>query len=302
MEQLDFYKSVLDEISDGVYFVNRDRVITYWNKAAEELSGYTGREVIGRHCSDNLLVHINDAGCQLCLAGCPLAATMDDTVPHEAHVFMKHKNGHRVPVYMRVKPLRDENNNIIGGVETFSDDTLENALEDRVSDLERKSLLDGLTGIGNRRFADITLSTRFNELKRYGWSFGVIFIDIDDFKKVNDTYGHNTGDEVLKMLSRTTAGIIREPETSIFRWGGEEFLVIAPNCDAAKLFSLAERIRLLVANSGLPQNTGMLSVTISSGVTVALPKDDAEKIIARVDGLLYQAKKAGKNCVKIDSK
>ena len=302
MEQLDFYKSVLDEISDGVYFVNRDRVITYWNKAAEELSGYTGREVIGRHCSDNLLVHINDAGCQLCLAGCPLAATMDDAVPHEAHVFMKHKNGHRVPVYVRVKPLRDENNNIIGGVETFSDDTLENALEDRVSDLERKSLLDGLTGIGNRRFADITLSTRFNELKRYGWPFGVIFIDIDDFKKVNDTYGHNTGDEVLKMLSRTTAGIIREPETSIFRWGGEEFLVIATNCDAAKLFSLAERIRLLVANSGLPQNTGMLSVTISSGVTVALPEDDAEKIIARADGLLYQAKKAGKNCVKIDSK
>ncbi len=78
--------------------------------------------------------------------------------------------------------------------------------------------------------------------------------------------------------------------------------MIATNCDAAKLFSLAERIRLLVANSGLPQNTGMLSVTISSGVTVALPKDDAEKIIARVDGLLYQAKKAGKNCVKIDSK
>ncbi len=302
MEQLDFYKSVLDEISDGVYFVNRDRVITYWNKSAEELSGYTGREVIGRHCSDNLLVHINDAGCQLCLAGCPLTATMDDAVPHEAHVFMKHKNGHRVPVYVRVKPLRDENNNIIGGVETFSDDTLENALEDRVSDLERKSLLDGLTVIGNRRFADITLSTRFNELKRYGWPFGVIFIDIDDFKKVNDTYGHNTGDEVLKMLSRTTAGIIREPETSIFRWGGEEFLVIATNCDAAKLFSLAERIRLLVANSGLPQNTGMLSVTISSGVTVVLPKDDAEKIIARVDGLLYQAKKAGKNCVKIDSK
>ncbi len=183
MEQLDFYKSVLDEISDGVYFVNRDRVITYWNKSAEELSGYTGREVIGRHCSDNLLVHINDAGCQLCLAGCPLTATMDDAVPHEAHVFMKHKNGHRVPVYVRVKPLRDENNNIIGGVETFSDDTLENALEDRVSDLERKSLLDGLTVIGNRRFADITLSTRFNELKRYGWPFGVIFIDIDDFKR-----------------------------------------------------------------------------------------------------------------------
>jgi diguanylate cyclase (GGDEF)-like protein/PAS domain S-box-containing protein len=302
LEQLDFYKSLLDEISDGVYFVNRDRVITYWNKAAEELSGYTGREVIGRRCSDNILVHINDAGCQLCLDGCPLAATMQDAAPRKAHVFMKHKNGYRVPVCVRVKPVRDDNNNIIGGVETFSDDSFDIALRDRVHDLERKSLIDGLTGIGNRRFADITLSTRLNELKRYSWSFGVIFIDIDDFKKVNDTYGHNVGDEVLKMLTRTTAGIIREPETSIFRWGGEEFLVIATNCDAEKLFALAERLRLLVANSSVTKESGMLRITISSGVTVAQTADDAEKIIARADGLLYQAKKAGKNCCKTDSK
>jgi diguanylate cyclase (GGDEF)-like protein/PAS domain S-box-containing protein len=302
LEQLDFYKNMLDEISDGVYFVNRDRVITYWNKSAEELSGYTGKEVIGRRCSDNILVHIDEKGNQLCLLGCPLAATINDAAPHEAHVFMKHKNGHRVPVFLRVKPLHDENNNIIGGVETFSDDTLENALEDRVGDLERKSLIDALTGVGNRRFADITLSTRLNELKRYGWPFGVIFMDIDDFKKVNDTYGHNVGDEVLKMLSRTTAGIIREPETSIFRWGGEEFLVVATNCNAAKLFSLAERLRLLVANSSVTKDKGMLRITVSAGVTAALPQDNAEKIIARVDGLLYQAKKAGKNCCRTDAK
>jgi diguanylate cyclase (GGDEF)-like protein len=141
-----------------------------------------------------------------------------------------------------------------------------------------------------------------NELKRYGWPFGVIFIDIDDFKKVNDTYGHNIGDEVLRVLTRTTAGIIREPETSIFRWGGEEFLVIATNCDAEKLFALAERLRLLAANSSVAKEAGMLRVTISSGVTVAQTLDDAEKIIARADALLYQAKKAGKNCCRIDSK
>ena len=302
MEQLDFYKGLLDEISDGVYFVNSDRVITYWNKAAAELSGYTAAEVIGRRCADNILVHIDDQGTSLCLTGCPLAGAIEDATPHEAHVFMKHKNGHRVPVYARVKPLRDENDNVIGGVETFSDDSFEVALKDRVTDLERKSLIDSLTGIGNRRFADITLSTRLNELKRYGWVFGVIFIDIDDFKRVNDTYGHNTGDEVLKVLARTTAGIIREPETSIFRWGGEEFLVVATNCDAEKLFAMAERLRLLVANSSVAKGAETLRFTVSAGVTLAQTADDAKKIIARVDALLYQAKKAGKNCSKIDSK
>ncbi len=302
MEQFDFYKGLLDEISDGVYFVNRDRVITYWNKAAEELSGYSGQEVIGRHCSDNILVHINDAGCQLCLDGCPLAGAMSDGAPREAHVFMQHKKGHRVPVCVRVKPVHDENDNIIGGVETFSDDSFDIALQDRVTDLERKSLIDSLTGVGNRRFADITLSTRLNELKRYCWTFGVIFIDIDDFKKVNDTYGHNIGDEVLKMLTRTTAGIIREPETSIFRWGGEEFLVIATNCEGEKLFGMAERLRLLVANSSVTREAGMLHITVSAGVTAAQTTDNGEKIIARADGLLYQAKKAGKNCCRTNSK
>ena len=302
MEQLDFYKSLLDEISDGVYFVNSDRVITYWNKAAEELSGYTSQEVIGRRCADDILVHIDDKGTSLCLMGCPLAATIEDAMPHEAHIFLKHKNGHRVPVYVRVKPLRDENDNVIGGVETFSDDSFEVALKDRVTDLERKSLIDSLTGVGNRRFADITLSSRLNELKRYGWVFGVIFIDIDDFKKVNDTYGHNTGDEVLKVLTRTTAGIIREPETSIFRWGGEEFLVVATNCDAEKLFAMAERLRLLAANSSVAQGAEIVRFTVSAGVTLAQTADDAKKIIARVDALLYQAKNAGKNCCRIDSK
>ena len=209
-------------------------------------------------------MHINDAGCQLCLDGCPLAGAMSDGAPREAHVFMQHKKGHRVPVCVRVKPVHDENDNIIGGVETFSDDSFDIALQDRVTDLEHKSLIDSLTGVGNRRFADITLSTRLNELKRYCWTFGVIFIDIDDFKKVNDTYGHNIGDEVLKMLTRTTAGIICEPVTSIFRWGGEEFLVIATNCEGEKLFGMAERLRLLVANSSVTREAGMLHITVSS--------------------------------------
>jgi PAS domain S-box-containing protein len=219
MEQLDFYKNLLDEVSDGVYFVNREKKITYWSKAAEELSGYKSDEVIGRCCSENVLVHVDEKGNHLCLTGCPLGAVMEDGLPHDGHIFMKHKNGHRVPVHVRVKPLRDENNKIIGGVETFSDDSLQTTLKERVSNLELLSLIDGLTGAGNRRFADISLGTRINELNRYGWPFGVIFMDIDNFKKVNDTYGHYAGDEILKMLARTTNGIIRQPETSIFRWG-----------------------------------------------------------------------------------
>jgi diguanylate cyclase (GGDEF)-like protein/PAS domain S-box-containing protein len=302
MENTDFYKSLLDEISDGVYFVNRDRVITYWNRSAVEISGYSGKETVGHSCSENILAHIDEKGAKLCIEGCPLAATMQDGLPRSSHVYMKHKDGCRMPVYVRVKPIRDDNGDIVGGIETFSDDTSENALKSRIGELERLALLDGLTGIGNRRFADMTINSRLNELKRNKWQFGIIIFDIDNFKKVNDTYGHNTGDEVLKMISRTVTGVVREPDTSLYRWGGEEFLIIASNCDAAKLYWIAERTRIMVATSVLPYQDGILSVSISSGGTVALPDDSVEKIISRADGFLYQAKHAGKNCSRVDVK
>jgi diguanylate cyclase (GGDEF)-like protein/PAS domain S-box-containing protein len=302
MGSSDFYKGLLDEISDGVYFVDRDRKITYWNKSAEELSGYPAQETLGHCCSENILVHVDDKGASLCTGGCPLSAAINDGLPRQSHVYMKHKDGYRMPVFVRVKPIRDDDGNIIGGVETFKDDTSDNALKNRIGELERMALLDGLTGIGNRRFADITLSSRLNELKRNNWPFGIILFDIDNFKKVNDIFGHNTGDEVLTMISRTLTGVIREPDTSLYRWGGEEFLVIASNCDAAKLYWIAERIRVMVATSVLPHDSGIVNVTISAGGTVALPDDSSDSVVGRADGFLYQAKHAGKNCCRIDVK
>ncbi len=118
-----FYKHLLDSLYDGVYFVDRERRITYWNKAAERLSGYAAEEVIGKRCADNILVHVDDAGRQLCLCGCPLSATMGDRLPREADVHMKHKLGHRVSVLVRAVPICDSQGEVIGAVEVFSDNT-----------------------------------------------------------------------------------------------------------------------------------------------------------------------------------
>ena len=297
-----FYKEVLDHIHDGVYLVDQQRRIKYWNRAAEELSGYAASEVLGSCCSDNILVHTDDKGMQLCLTACPLAATMADGQSRQAAVYLRHKAGHRVPVTIKVAPLLNGRGELVGAVETFSDDSFHHSMTARISELEQLSLIDPLTGAGNRRYADMTLATRFNELRRYGWPFGILLCDIDNFKSVNDQYGHQVGDEVLRMVARDIAGGMRSPDSLFFRWGGEEFLLIVAHVDHQQLYAVAERIRLLVTKSAIPLNQERLGVTISLGATLAAPADGPEQMVRRADELLYLSKNAGKNRTTIDGR
>ena len=115
----EFYQDLLDQISDGVYFVTRDRRITYWNGGAERITGFIAEEVLGDSCSEGMLCHIDDTGRLLCLHGCPLAAVMTDGKPREALVYLHHKDGHRVPVPVRGSALRNRAGAIVGSVEAF---------------------------------------------------------------------------------------------------------------------------------------------------------------------------------------
>ena len=295
----DFYKNLLDSLYDGVYFVDRDRRITYWNKGAERISGYESSEVVGMRCSDNLLVHITDEGVALCKTVCPLAQTLSDGRAREAEVYLKHKDGHRVPVLIRVSPLRESIGHIVGAVESFRDNSSEAALQQKVEDLQKMALLDPLTGLANRRYIDMTLSSRLDEMKRYGWSCAVLFIDIDNFKVINDEHGHSTGDKILKMVARTLASNLRSFDM-LGRYGGEEFIAIIANVNAKQLYSFANRLRVLVEQSSLSTGSGRVVATISIGATLAQRTDTVEKVMKRADQLMYQSKTAGRNRVSMD--
>ena len=107
LTEKNFYKDIVDNLYDGVYFVDRDRVITYWNKGAERITGYSAKETLGRACRDNLLNHVTANGIELCKSNCPLAAVMQDGNPREAEVYLHHKDGHRVPIIVRATAMRD---------------------------------------------------------------------------------------------------------------------------------------------------------------------------------------------------
>jgi diguanylate cyclase (GGDEF)-like protein/PAS domain S-box-containing protein len=293
-----FYKTLLDSLYDGVYFVGTDRKIAYWNKAAERITGYAAAEVMGKRCSDNILVHVDREGNSLCLGMCPLADALSDGVVRTSDVYLQHKDGHRVHVFVRVVPLRDEQGTITGGFEIFTETVPIVEARERFAELERLAFLDPLTGLANRRYAEITLKARIEELERYDWRFGVIFIDIDNFKDINDRYGHETGDEVLRMVAMTLQNSVRSFDV-VSRWGGEEYVAVIAHVDGRELAATANRCRALVEQSR-PAAAEFARVTISLGATLARPDDTLESLIKRADGLMYMSKAAGKNVVTTD--
>ena len=214
-----FYQKLIDNLQEAVYFVDRNRIVTYWNASAERISGYSASEVLGKSCSDNILRHVDEFGTQLCLEGCPLAAVMQDGNIREVEVFMHHKEGHRVPVFVRGAPINDDTGNIVGAVEVFSDNSKTLHALDLIQELKQEALLDNLTKLANRRYADSALNNHIAAQNREGVVFGLLFIDLDHFKQIDDTWGHNVGDVVLIMAANTIKGGLR-PLDLACRWGG----------------------------------------------------------------------------------
>jgi diguanylate cyclase (GGDEF)-like protein/PAS domain S-box-containing protein len=297
--QTAFYRDILDHLYDGVYFVDASRTITYWNKGAERITGHTTESVVGKCCADSVLQHVDEAGRRLCGRRCPLLRTMHDGTPREHHIFLHHADGHRIPVLVRASPMYDDDGNIVGAVETFSDNSsLVNALK-LIHELDDAACRDPLTNVGNRRFADLKLDSSLAEFRGHGLHHGVLFVDIDKFKAVNDVYGHVSGDKVLKAVGRTMQANLRTTDF-VARWGGEEFVAIVFNVDAARLAALAENIRVLVSRSTVVVDDSEINVTVSVGATLMRPDDDRESLIARADALMYRSKQDGRDRVTIE--
>lgn len=293
------YKEVLSYMYEGVYVVDKERRIIFWNYGSEQITGYSSEEVLNKFCYDNILQHVNESGDQLCFGGCPLHHTLDTGEISETDVFLHHKDGHRVPVTVKAIPVYDKQRNIVAAIEVFTDTRYKKVTYDENRRLKELLTIDELTGISNRRHLDFHLNNLINEATEFELNFGILFIDIDNFKNVNDTYGHNIGDEILKLVSQTLRLNIRSDD-KIGRWGGEEFIAVLRLPNQNELLRMAEKLRLLVSESFYTlDNKEKLSVTISVGGTMLNYGEDISKIVSRADNNMYISKKTGKNKVTI---
>ena len=296
----DYFEDVLQSLYDGVYIMDRDRRITFWNRSAERITGYSASEVIGHACSENILMHVDECGCQLCLGHCPAAKAMDEGVEKESRIYLHHKNGFRLPVMVRVSPIRSEQGDVVGAVEVFSDNSVLETSMKRLKELESQAFSDALTELPNRRYAEMVLRTRQDQSERYGVAgFGVFFADIDRFKRVNDDYGHDVGDSVLRMVAGALKYCVRDGDVAC-RWGGEEFVILVGAENREMLAGIGERLRAMVESSSLDTDKGALRVTASFGGTLQRPGENFTDTVKRADSLMYASKENGRNRVTVE--
>jgi len=170
------------------------------------------------------------------------------------------------------------------------------SLSARSQTLEHAALTDSLTGTQNRRYFDDALREYLDEFERIGKPVGLMILDLDHFKAVNDTHGHNVGDEVLRAVAKCLKDMTRYHDV-VARLGGEEFAVVAPNMDNELLLKLAERIRKAVAAIAIVSGNVRLKITTSVGLAVWDGKESADQFFRRADAQLYQAKNMGRNRV-----
>ncbi|MGO8760166.1 MAG: GGDEF domain-containing protein [Terracidiphilus sp.] len=292
-----FYEDLLYHIRDGVYFVDRDRKILYWNEGAARLTGYSQEEIVGHLCNDNILAHIDSCGTELCDSSCPLVASIADGEGHEAQVFLRHKQGHRVPVLVRVQPIRGKDGSIQGAVEIFSDNTAQTEAVRKTEQMRRMAFLDHLTELPNRRFLEMALQTALAEYQVHHSPFGVMVIDVDQFKDINDRFGHTSGDRVLQEVGHTIAKSLR-PSDVVGRWGGDEFVAIVGNVDSEQLRLLAERCAAITGKVEIPgKPDDKIPVSVSIGAARIRDDESPQNLFERADRLMYASKAAGRGRV-----
>jgi diguanylate cyclase (GGDEF)-like protein/PAS domain S-box-containing protein len=288
------WQGLLTALGDGVYGVDANGCCTFINPAALTMLGYTRHEVIGRDVH-SLFHHRREDGTPYPKDHCPVLRTLIDLEVRHAEDCFLSKDGALLPVAMTATPVSPSSNSQ-GVVVVFRDVSDHRRLE---SELREEAATDALTGLPNRRYFLAELERHWSRVVRNEEEgAAVMMLDLDHFKAVNDTYGHATGDEVLKHLAALVRDALRKGDL-VGRLGGEEFAVLQTGASQEDAMQLAQRIRQRVKDSVVATARGSLRYTASIGVTtVALSDHNGLAVLLRADAALYRAKKGGRNRVE----
>jgi diguanylate cyclase (GGDEF)-like protein/PAS domain S-box-containing protein len=291
-------KDILNNLLNGVCVVDRARRIQYWNESALSITGYTAEDVVGKTCAKDVVAHTMGSESH-CDALCPMLAGESSPVL-TVDMRLRHRNGYTLPGKIRCVPLRDEADRVIGALEIFERTYVERDILNRLEDMGQKAYIDLLTGIPNRRYAEEALGDYLDIYEKRGRNLSVLLADVDFFKKVNDTWGHDTGDTVLRATAEALRASVRSVDL-VSRWGGEEFLIILRDVNSRTLFERAEALRAQIDGRRMECGKNEVAVTMSFGGAAAKKGDSIESLVGRADACLYKSKRNGRNCVTVES-
>ncbi|MCP5159657.1 MAG: diguanylate cyclase [Gammaproteobacteria bacterium] len=286
------FQAVIENAYDGIITIDDKQTIKLMNQAARDIFGVGESEVCGTNLSRFIPLRYRSKHLEYIASF--RHSVMDSRPMHSrASVTGLRVDGTEVPLEVAISKIRV-------GPETEMTAVIRDISERArlIDELSRAATQDSLTGLYNRRFTTRTLSKELERCRRFNHVLSIVIMDLDNFKEINDTYGHSCGDSVLKIVAETLSKDIREIDT-FCRWGGEEFVVLLPETNFEAAIIWAQRACALIASKEIEELSGqIISITASFGVMATYGKDETiDTLMQKVDKALYHAKRSGKNCV-----
>lgn len=295
-----FLNTIFNSIRDPFCIFDGDLRIIRVNEAYARMENKTADELIGKKCYE--VLEKRDSMCE----GCVVGKTLTSADPCAKDKLITHQDGTETWMEIYTYPILDEEGKVSHVIEYTRDITERKKTEDEkrrlIDKLEHLSKTDGLTGLINRRALTGSLTYEIDRAKRYQSELAIILCDVDNFKAINDTYGHDAGDQALQVLSATLKTILRKTDIA-GRYGGDEFMLILPETSIKGAESLAEKLLSAVRDAELHVPNGRpihLSMSIGiAGLELDREGENIDTFVKRADDAMYVSKQGGKDRVSI---
>ena len=275
------YKNLIENLYEGLFYVDKERRIKYWSNGAEKITGYSSLEVLDKICSEELLCPTDADGKHYYGVSNVFTNTLANGTTKQFELLITHKDGRKIPVSIRIAPMYDVNDNIVGATQLFTDHKghLEHLADD--SEEYENSFFDPITKLPNKVSLEMSINFKLSEFRRYNRPFGVILFEIDNYDKLSKIYGEEFNANVLVKITKLLAIDLR-PFDIAGRWSAKEFALILINVREDSIKVIGDRLKDIIENTDFTIGKGEIDITLSISGIIATLNDSTKLLIEKL--------------------
>jgi len=297
LDDPEIYQAVLDKLQTGVYIVDRNRRIRFWNEGAEQITGYLRQDVVGRFLRDHLLTSdaVKDVDSE---PDDPINLVFRDGKPSTIDVSILHKDGYRVPIVLRTNPIRNSHGAVVGAAESFEKNRSASDWTRRQAGFADFGCLDAMTGVAAQSFMETQLRENLTIFAEHNIPFGILLVQIDHMDQFRASRGPGVVSTILRVIAQSVENCLR-PSDLVGCWGVNQFIAILLECRESEVARVGERVRKMIGQAEIEWWGDRFSVTSPVGGAGCRAGDNAELLIARAAASLQESIEKGGNCVTV---